>query len=55
MTREFAEGRAFAAEVHGLHIETSAKIEINVEAAFVDLVKLIRERERVCAVYPATC
>jgi GTPase KRas len=45
-----AEGRAFAAKVNALHIETSAKSDINVEAAFVDLVKLIREREKVCVV-----
>jgi hypothetical protein len=39
-----------AAKVNGLHIETSAKSEINVETAFIDLVKLIREREKVCLV-----
>jgi hypothetical protein len=45
-----AEGRAFAAKVNALYMETSAKSDINVEAAFLDLVKLIRKREKVCVV-----
>jgi hypothetical protein len=47
MNLHVAEGRAFAAKVNALYMETSAKSDINVEAAFVDLVKLIREREKV--------
>lgn len=44
---EFAEGRALAARLRGRHIETSAKMRINVDAAFIDLVKLIKQYERV--------
>jgi len=42
-----AEGRALAAKLRGRHIETSAKMRINVDAAFTELVKLIKSYEKV--------
>ncbi|PVG01522.1 P-loop containing nucleoside triphosphate hydrolase protein, partial [Serendipita vermifera] len=39
------EGHEFATKLHGLHIETSAKLDVNVEAAFMDLAKLIKKRK----------
>lgn len=42
-----SEGRALAARLHGRHIETSAKTRVNVDAAFIDLVKLIRSYQKV--------
>ncbi|PVG01524.1 ras-domain-containing protein [Serendipita vermifera] len=38
------EGHEFATKLHGLYIEVSAKLGINVEAAFMNLVNLIRKR-----------
>ncbi|PVG01521.1 ras-domain-containing protein [Serendipita vermifera] len=38
------EGLEFATKLHGLRIETSAKLDVNVDAAFMDLVKLVRRR-----------
>jgi hypothetical protein len=47
---ELAEGRALAAKLRGRHIETSAKVRINVDAAFTELVKLIKSYEKVSSV-----
>jgi hypothetical protein len=49
-----SEGRALAARLRGRHIETSAKTRVNVDAAFIDLVKLIRSYQKVrhCIVHP---
>ncbi|KAG8771711.1 Ras GTPase [Serendipita sp. 411] len=41
-----SEGRALAARLHGRHIETSAKNRINVDSAFIELVKLVRIYQR---------
>jgi GTPase KRas protein len=41
-----SEGRALAARLRGRHIETSAKTRVNVDAAFIDLVKLIRSYQK---------
>jgi len=41
-----SEGRALAAKLRGRHIETSAKMRINVDAAFTELVKLIKSYEK---------
>lgn len=41
-----SEGRALAARLRGRHIETSAKERINVDAAFIELVKLIKSYQK---------
>ncbi|PVG01523.1 P-loop containing nucleoside triphosphate hydrolase protein [Serendipita vermifera] len=41
------EAHEFATKLHGLYIETSAKLDVNVESAFMNLVNLIRRRNDV--------
>ncbi|PVG01518.1 ras-domain-containing protein [Serendipita vermifera] len=40
------DGRDFAAKWRCLHFETSAKLEINVERAYIQLIKLIKRYEK---------
>ncbi|PVG01534.1 ras-domain-containing protein, partial [Serendipita vermifera] len=42
-----SEGQAFAAKLGTIYIETSAKLDVNVDAAFVRLIKLIKQHENV--------